>query len=91
VKIDTNMNVSGVNGPIPPGRSAAAAKTALDTASFSGAAGVDASLASLPDSRPEAVERARQLINDPTYPSSQVVKQISQFLTPQLISENEQL
>ena len=91
MKIDTNMNVSGVNGPIPPGRSAAAAKTALDTASFSGAAGVDASLAGLPDTRPDAVERARQLINDSGYPSSQVVRQLAQFLAPKLISENEQL
>jgi hypothetical protein len=89
VKIESNMNVSGVNGTTPPSRPATSAKTARDTASFSGAAGVDASLASLPDSRPEAVAKAKQLINDPDYPSSQTVKQLAQFLTPQLLSENE--
>jgi hypothetical protein len=90
MKINSNMNVSGVNGLIPPGRSAAAAKTVSDTASFTGSAGVEAALAGLPESRPEAVALAKQLINDPGYPSSEMVKQLSQFLAPKLNSENEQ-
>jgi hypothetical protein len=89
MEINTNMNVSGVNGLLPPGRSAAAAKTAADTASFTTSAGMEAALTGLPESRPEAVDRAQQLINDPGYPSSEIMKQLSQFLAPQLISENE--
>jgi predicted outer membrane protein len=90
MEINTNMNVSGVNGLIPPGRSAAVAKTAPDTASFTGSAGVEAALEALPASRPEAVERAKQMINDAGYPSSQMVKQLSEFLASKLKSENEQ-
>ncbi len=47
---------------------------------------MDAALKSLPDSRPEAVERAKQLISDPSYPSQDMVKQLSQFLTANLKS-----
>ena len=89
MEISTNMNVSGLNGFIPPGRSAASAKTAADTASFTRSDAVEAELKSLPDSRPEAVDRARQLINDPSYPSSTTVKQLSQFLAANLQSEND--
>lgn len=90
MEINTNMNVSGVNGLIPPGRSVAAAKMAPDTASFTGTAGVEAALSDLPESRPEAVALAKQLINDPAYPSSEMVRQLSQFLAPKLNSENQQ-
>jgi hypothetical protein len=91
MEINTNMNVSGVNGLIPPGRSTAAAKSAADTASFATSAGMEAALKGLPDSRPEAVDLAKQLINDPGYPSSDVVRQLSQFLAPSLTSPNQQL
>jgi hypothetical protein len=90
MEINTNMNVSGVNGLIPRGRSTAAANTASDTASFTGAAGVDAALESLPESRPDAVELARQLISNPGYPSSDTMKQLSEFLASRLNSENGQ-
>ena len=83
------MNVSGVNGIIPPGRSATAAKTTADTASFTRSDAVETELRNLPDSRPEAVARARQLISDANYPSSAMVKQLSQFLAANLKSEND--
>jgi hypothetical protein len=89
MEVNTNMNVSGVNGVIAPGRTKGAAKTAQDTASFSGSAGVEAALAGLAESRPEAVLRAKQLINDPGYPPSDAVKQMSQFLASKLTSGNE--
>jgi hypothetical protein len=86
MEINTSMNVSGINGSTPSGRPPAAAKAAPDTASFTRSEAMDAALKSLPDSRPEAVERARQLISDPSYPSPGVVKQLSQFLTANLNS-----
>lgn len=89
MEVNTNMNVSGVNGVIPPGRAAAAARMAQDTASFSGSAGVESALNALPESRPDAVVLARQLINDPSYPSADVVKQMAQFLAPMLASGND--
>jgi hypothetical protein len=89
MEINTSMNVSGVNGLTPPGRPAAAAKAVADTASFTGSAAVETELKGLPDSRPEAVERAKELIGDANYPSSAIVKQLSQFLTANLKSANE--
>jgi hypothetical protein len=91
MEINTNMNVSGVNGFIQPGRATAAAKTALDTASFPGSAGLDSALGSLADSRPEAVAMARSLIDDPGYPSSEMVQQLAQHLTSNLTSGNPSL
>jgi hypothetical protein len=90
MEINTNMNVSGVNGLTPSRRSPAAAQTAQDTASFDGTAGVESTLENLPTSRPESVALAKQLINDPNYPSPSVVKQLSQFLASKINSTNEQ-
>jgi hypothetical protein len=89
MEIKTSMNVSGVNGPTPSGRPAAPARKAGDTASFARSAAVEAALKSLPDIRPEAVDRAKQLISDPNYPPAATVKQLSQFLAANLPSENE--
>jgi hypothetical protein len=89
MEINTSMNVSGVNGFIPPGRSASAAKTAPDTASFSETSGLEAALGSLPESRPEAVSLAQSLINDPTYPSRAMISQLAQHLTRNLTSQNQ--
>lgn len=40
------------------------------------------SLASLPEVRPEVVERGRQLRADPSYPSREVVEKIARLITP---------
>jgi hypothetical protein len=89
MEINTNMNVSGVNGFMQPSRSAAAAKTPPDTASFPGTSGLEAALGDVPDSRPEAVGLAKSLIDDPTYPSRGVVSQLAQYLTRNLASQNQ--
>jgi hypothetical protein len=89
MEINTSMNVSGVNGFYPTGRTASTAKAAPDTASFPGTSGLKAALGSLDDSRPEAVSRAQSLINDPTYPSPGTVHQLANFLTRKLSSQND--
>ncbi len=89
MEINTNMNASGVNGLIPRGPSAPAPKPAPDTVSFTGTDGVEAALQGLPESRPEAVALAKLLINDPGYPSPEMVKHLSQFLASKLQSENQ--
>lgn len=81
------MKVSGVNVPTPSGRSAAAAKVEGDTTSFTGSMAVETQLKGLPDIRPEAVDRAKELIGDANYPSSTMVKQLSQFLAANLNSQ----
>ena len=37
-----------------------------------------------PDARPDAVERARALVADPTYPSSDLLKQVARRLLSQV-------
>lgn len=44
--------------------------------------GIRESLASIPEIRPEVVERGKALLADPDYPSKAVVEKIAQFVTP---------
>lgn len=43
---------------------------------------VRASLAAMPEIRPEVVERAKQLLADPNYPSPEIVNSIAGMITP---------
>jgi hypothetical protein len=43
---------------------------------------VRASLASMAEIRPEVVERGRQLLADPNYPSASIVRKIAELITP---------
>lgn len=54
--------------------------------SFASTNALESALKSLPDVRTDAVARARQLINDPSYPSAETVKQLSNFLAGKLQS-----
>lgn len=85
MEINTNMNVGAVNGAIPANRSQAASRPAA-TDPFASSNALEGALQSVPDSRPDAVERAKQLISDPDYPSADTVKQLSNFLADKLSS-----
>ena len=87
MEIKANMNVRGVNGSIPP-RQPAKAKSSTDNVSLGESAAVDSALQSAPNSRPEAVERARTLIDDPSYPSPETIKSVSTLLAYHLDSDN---
>jgi hypothetical protein len=43
---------------------------------------VRASLKAMPEIRPEVVERGRQLLADPGYPSQDIVRKIAGLITP---------
>ncbi len=43
---------------------------------------VRASLAAMPDIRPEMVERGRQLLANPNYPSPEIINSIAGMITP---------
>jgi hypothetical protein len=43
---------------------------------------VRASLESMPEIRPEVVERGRQLLSDPNYPSADIMRKIAGLITP---------
>jgi hypothetical protein len=89
MEINSNMNASGVKGPTPAKRVATASKLATDDVSLAGSAALEKSLQETPDSRPEAVEKARQLINDVQYPPQETIKKISHLLAIKLKSDSE--
>jgi len=82
------MKVGGVNGVTSAKRSPAAASSST-TDPFASSTALEGALHSLPDARPDAVERARQLISDPNYPSADVVRKLSGFLAGKLTSSAE--
>ena len=43
---------------------------------------VRASLAAMPEIRPDVVERGRQLLSDPNYPSPDIINSIAGMITP---------
>jgi hypothetical protein len=49
-----------------------------DNFSASNSAALREALARQPEIRPEVVERARQLAADPSYPSADIIRQVSQ-------------
>jgi hypothetical protein len=80
MKVNTNSGVTGVGGPVSPKRPASVAGQAPEAASFAGATALETALKSTPDSRPEAVDRARELINDAAYPPAETMRKISTLL-----------
>jgi len=84
MEINANMNVGGLNGLTPTKQSTPTAKKVSVDDSFAGTNALEGALNSVPDVRPEAVARAKELINDPQYPSADTVKQISTFLAGKL-------
>jgi len=80
MEINTNFGAGGVGGTVPPKRLAAATSKAPETASFAGSTALESALKNTLDSRPEAVERARALISDAAYPSSETITKISRLL-----------
>ncbi len=83
LQINNNMKVGGVNGVISAKRSPAAVRTSA-TDPFASSTALEGALKSLPDSRADAVDRAKQLINDPSYPSADMIKKLSSFLADKL-------
>jgi hypothetical protein len=89
MKINPNTNPVRVDGAQPPKPAASAKVPATEADAFAGSAAVNSALRNSPDSRPEAVDRARTLINDPSYPGPETLQKISQLLAGQIGSPNE--
>ncbi len=85
MEIKTNMNVGAVNGVIPAKPSQTPARTSAPDP-FASSNALEGALKSVPDSRPDEVERAKKLISDPNYPSADTVKKLSEFLADKLNS-----
>lgn len=54
-----------------------------DQVNFSATEAVDKALSATPDVRAEEVERARQLIGDPSYPPPETIRKLSELLAVQ--------
>jgi hypothetical protein len=89
MEINANMNIGSIKGMTPTRQSTPAPKPAGDESSFAGAAALDGALSKIPDVRTDAVARARDLINDPNYPSAEVVKKLSNFLATKLTAPQD--
>jgi hypothetical protein len=90
--INPNVNINRFNnaGSVKTGspKSPAVAQETA-TGSFDGASALESALGSVPDVRPEAVSRARELIADTTYPSPQTLRKVSDFLAKKLLSAED--
>jgi hypothetical protein len=84
MKINPNTNPVRVDGAQPPKPAASAKLPAAEADAFAGSAAVNSALRNSPDSRPDAVARARTLINDPSYPGPETLRGISQLLAGQI-------
>ena len=84
MEIDTKMNLASINGLTPAKRLASSSPAAAPDGSFASSTALEKGLNSLPDARPDAVDRARTLIATPGYPSADTVRKLAGFLAGQL-------
>jgi len=89
MKINPNTNPVRVDGAQPPKPAVSAKLPAAETDAFAGSAAVNSALRNSPDSRPDAVSRARTLINDASYPGPETLRKVSQLLADQIGGPNE--
>ena len=89
MKINSNTNPVRVDGAQLPKPAAPTKPTVAEADAFAGSTAVTSALRNLPDSRPEAVDRARLLINDPSYPGPELLRKVSQLLAGQIGGPNE--
>ncbi len=80
MQISPNSNSGPVNRTYWKAFPSAPGGHGVDTAQFDGAAALNRALADTPELRPEAVERARELIGDVTYPPPETIKRIASLL-----------
>ncbi|MDB6020632.1 MAG: hypothetical protein JWQ04_489 [Pedosphaera sp.] len=88
MEINANMNAGGVNPLIPAKRPAAGVKPMAEDNAFASSTALEETLKKIPDLRPQAIDRARDLISDPNYPTSENLKQLAKFLAAKLTASN---
>jgi hypothetical protein len=91
MEMDSNFSAARGNEASSAKRSASASKALSDETSFAHWPALQQILQNLPDSRPEAVARARKLIADPDYPSQHTQQILARHLAIQLTAEIDPL
>ena len=88
MEINSNLSTTGVNGTTTPSRGTPAQTMLSDRISLTNSSALEQALGNSPASRPEMVERAKALIADPNYPSSDTLSAVSRHLASALTSDN---
>jgi hypothetical protein len=93
MEISPNLNFNSVDGTAsqkqPKAAPANDADGDQDRVTLTDMTSIHSALDNTPASRPDAVARARQLINDPNYPSPAVTSQVSKLLADKMLSQND--
>jgi len=88
MEINTNLSTTGVNEAATPSQRSTPAPTMLtDRISLNSSSALEQALDSSPASRPDMVERARSLIADPNYPSSDTLSAVARQMASGLMSD----
>lgn len=85
MKINTNVSANGINASVSVKRPEPN-RAEEDGVSFQDSAVLESALEKLPETRAEAVERARNLIGNVHYPPEETIRKISHLLAIQLES-----
>ena len=80
----------GVNRTVSQPRAQLTTKTSRNDLSFSSSEALQSALQQVPDVRQTVLERAASLVNDPQYPSSQVMQQLASRLANHLMNSDGQ-
>jgi hypothetical protein len=88
---DSHFSAARANGASPARRSPRTTKVLSDGSLLTRWPALQQTLQNLPDSRPEAVARARQLIADPDFPSKHARRILARHLAIQLKAETDSL
>ena len=85
MEVNTNLSTIGMSGPTAAkGPAAAGARNAPNRTDSATLNSLDETLQNLPATRSDAVERARGLVSDSSYPSQDVINQMSRFIAERL-------
>lgn len=90
MEIRLNTNIDSVPRVSEP-RRGARAENALPVDGFARSHALEGRLAEVPDTRPEKVERARDLIGDPAYPPNEAMNGLANLLALKMETLPEEL
>jgi hypothetical protein len=84
MEIQPNQRTSSLNPAAVAKARVRRPEPASDQVSLAGSAAVNRALENTPDKRVELVQRARNLVGDPTYPPRETIHRLSELLALRL-------
>ena len=89
MEIELNTNRLSSVSPASPPQKAREAAPAGDEANFSGTQALAEALAHLPETRPEVIQRARELVGSAKYPPDDMLNRIARLVAMELPNRTE--